>query len=156
MFRIIRSIIREYYSVLNLNYIKRFICGYCVQDRCLAACAARQVPLSVSFRHYSIFILVSTPLDPEAQTDDAWEPWNKAMLFQISESVGQSDASALFLSVFEKLNVLYGKHYLLWFLCSRQCSGYLWAVQGTQSVRAELLCRYGWRDIPGIWTAGSC
>jgi hypothetical protein len=29
------------------------------------------------------------------------------------------------------------------FLCSRQCNGYLWAVEGTQSFRAVLQCRYG-------------
>ena len=115
-----------------------------------------EVPLSVSLRHCPIFILVSTALESEAQADDAWDVWNKAMHFQISESVGQSDASALFLSVFEKLNVLYGKHNFLWFLCSRQCSGYLWAVEVTESFRAVLHCRYGWRGIPGIYTARSC
>ena len=88
--------------------------------------------------------------------DDAWELWNKAMFLQISESVEQSDASALFLSVFEKLNVLYGKHNFSWFLSSRQCKDYLWAVESTRSFRAVLHCRYAWRGIPGICTARSC
>ena len=96
---------------------------------CPVKVALWRLPLSVSFRSFFIFTLISTPLESIAQANNAWELWNKAVLFQISESVGQSDASSLFLSVFEKVNVLCGKHNLLWFLCSRQCDGYLRAVE---------------------------
>ena len=53
-------------------------------------------PPSVAFQRLYILIFMLMLLLPEGQAGEAWQPSNKAMLFQIFESIGQKSTFTLF------------------------------------------------------------